>query len=104
VSKTVCVELLRANTIRSIERLDDLKETLGYLPITTEAILLAAQFWAEARFGGRPTAKDEALDADVILAGQVATIANGDDKPIIATTNVKHLARFAEASVWDQIT
>ena len=66
-------------------------------------MLLAARFWAEARSGGRPTAKNEALDADVILAGQAATITGGDDKPIIATTNVKHLARFAQASIWDQI-
>lgn len=41
-------ELLRANKATSIERLDDLKEAIGYLPITTEAMLLAARFWAEA--------------------------------------------------------
>lgn len=97
-------ELLRTNKAASIERLDELKETLGYLPITTEAMLLAAQYWAEARLGGRPTSKDDALDADVILAGQAATISDDADKPTIATTNVKHLARFAHAVHWDQIT
>jgi predicted nucleic acid-binding protein len=97
-------ELLRANKSASIERLDELKETLGYLPITTEAMLLACDFWAEARRGGRPTSKDEALDADVILAGQAATIADDDEKPTIATTNLKHLSRFAKAALWDQIT
>jgi hypothetical protein len=97
-------ELLRGKKTASIERLDELKVTLGYLPITTEAMLLAAQFWAEARLDGRPTAKDEALDGDVILAGQAATIADDDEKPTIATTNVKHLSRFAQAAIWDQIT
>lgn len=96
-------ELLRANKVASIERLDDLKETLSYLPITTEAMLLAAQFWADARIGGRPTAKDDAIDADVILAGQAATVSDDGDKPIIATTNTKHLSRFADARIWDQI-
>jgi predicted nucleic acid-binding protein len=96
-------ELLRAQKAASIERLDELKETLGYVPITSEAMLRAAQFWADARLAGRPTSKDEALDADVILAGQAATLHNVREQPIIATTNIKHLSRYAQASLWDQI-
>ncbi len=61
-------ELLRVGKARSVLRLDRLAEDLGYLPITTEAMRLAARFWAEARKQGRPTAPNESLDADVILA------------------------------------
>jgi len=33
---------------------------MGYVPITTDAMLKAADFWAAARIGGRATAKNEA--------------------------------------------
>ena len=37
-------ELLRARKTKGIKRLDDLKRTMGYVPITTEAMLKAAEF------------------------------------------------------------
>ncbi len=96
-------ELLRAQKAKSIERLDELKATMGYVPLTTEAMLRAAEFWAEARREGRPTAGAEALDGDVILAGQAATLDLDADEVLIATTNTKHLSRFARAELWDRI-
>ncbi len=73
------------------------------MPITTEAMLKAAEFWATVRSRGRPTAKDEAIDGDAILAGQAVTLDIGADQLVIATTNVKHLLRFARAEVWTDI-
>ena len=46
-------ELLRAGKPRGIQRLDALKATVAYLPITTAVMLTAAEFWAEARRRGR---------------------------------------------------
>ena len=94
-------ELLRANRLKGIRRLDQLKTSLGYLPITTAAMLKAAEFWADARRQGHPTAHDAALDADVILAGQAATI--GKRKVIVASTNPRHLQRFVAAEHWQNI-
>ena len=37
-------ELLRANKSRSLARLNELKSALGYLPITTNVMLRAAEF------------------------------------------------------------
>ena len=94
-------ELLRAGRSKGVQRLDQLKISLGYLPITTEAMLKAAQLWAQARRHGRPTAHDKTLDADVILAGQATTL---DDKTVtVASTNVRHLNRFVRAQHWQQI-
>ena len=45
-------ELLRANKLKGIQRLDNLKAAIGYLPITTETMLKAAEFWAESRQQG----------------------------------------------------
>ncbi len=96
-------ELIRAKKFKSIKRLDDLKKAIGYLPITTKVMLLAAELWARARNEGFPTADDKALDADVILAAQAQTYSADVRHPIIATTNVGHLSRFTDADVWKNI-
>jgi predicted nucleic acid-binding protein len=96
-------ELLRANKLKGIQRLNILKLTLGYLSITTDTMLRAADIWAQARQQGRPTADDKSLDADVILAAQALLIREQGEDVIIATTNVAHLSRFTEATTWDKI-
>jgi hypothetical protein len=50
---------------------------------------------------GHPTAHDAAPDADVILAGQAATV--GKRKVIVASTNPRHLQRFVTAEHWQDI-
>ncbi len=47
-------ELLGANKVKGITRLDELKRTMGYVRITTDAMLEAADFWSAARIGGEP--------------------------------------------------
>ncbi len=97
-------ELLRMDKFSDIQVLDNLKKILGYVPITTETMLLAAEFWAQARKQGRPTAHDKALDGDVILAAQATILANRGNDVIIATTNVGHLSRFVKAKEWRDIS
>jgi len=95
-------ELLRAGLNRSLERLDELIATLGFLPITREAMLKAAEIWAETRRKGRPTAAEKRLDADAILAGQAAMLTG--KRVVVATGNTKHLARLVTAKNWQDIT
>ena len=94
-------ELLRAQKVKGIERLDALAGLVQYLPLSTTAIRQAAVLWAKARQQGQPTAGDKALDGDVILAGQAMTL----DAPdmVVATTNVGHLSRFVPAELWQNI-
>ena len=92
--------LLRLRDPIGIQRLDDLHSLLEYLPITTEAMRQAAEFWADARRRGYATAPDLALDGDVILAAQAATLGSN---VVIATENAGHLSRYTTASPWDQI-
>lgn len=96
-------ELLRANLLKSVRRLDHLTQTLEYIPIQTDTMLLAANLWAEVRKRGQPTADPKALDGDVILAAQAQILANEMTEVIIATTNVGHLSRFATALNWQDI-
>jgi predicted nucleic acid-binding protein len=94
-------ELLRAGKTDSILALNEFTDRMIYLPLTTAAMRQAAAFWAMARNERRQTADDKALDGDVILAAQAATL----QVPglVIATTNVGHLSRFAPADVWREI-
>ena len=96
-------ELLRGDKFKGIKRLDDLQQYLDYVPLTTKTMLKAAQFWAQVRKQGIPTADNKALDGDVILAAQAAIIKNEGHEVIIATTNVGHLSRLANAKEWRNI-
>ncbi len=75
-----------------------LKNTLDYLPLTTNVMLKAAELWAQARNQGTATADAKTLDCDVILAAQ-ALSENG----IIATENIGHLSLFVGAKDWRDI-
>jgi predicted nucleic acid-binding protein len=95
-------ELVRAGLLRSVAQLDQLALAFQYLPISTVAIRKAAEFWALARNLGKPTAGDQQLDGDAILAAQAVTL--NDPQAVIATTNVAHLSRFVAADLWHNIT
>ena len=98
-------ELLRAGKSKSIQRLNALVGRLGYTPLTTETMHLAAQNWADARNHGQPTAPDKELDADVILAAQATVLERDENEAdvVVATTNVGHLSRFVLAEEWSRI-
>ncbi len=96
-------ELLRANKSQGIKRLDELKNTVIYLPINTGVMLLAAELWADARKSGNPTADNQALDADVILAAQAKLAELNGNSVIVVTTNKKHLSMFVDAREWQEI-
>ena len=96
-------ELIRAKRAKGIARLDALERRIGYLPLSTIAMRKAAEFWADARNRGIPTAGDAALDGDMILAAQAATYSGSPGPPVIATTNVAHLSLFADADKWQNI-
>jgi hypothetical protein len=87
-------------------RLDALSISLTYDPITTPAIHKAADYWADARRRGLPTAADQSLDADAILAAQVALIGAPGDPITVATSNSVHLIRFPgiDARDWASIS
>jgi predicted nucleic acid-binding protein len=91
-------ELIRAELVNSLLRLDTLNASLEYLPLSTPVMQKAAELWALARRTGTPTAGDKTIDADMILCAQ-SLLLNAPDA-VIATTNVGHLAWFVLAREW----
>jgi predicted nucleic acid-binding protein len=96
-------ELIRGNKTRSVTRLNQMKLRFDYLPITTAVMLRAAEFWAQARNMGKPTAGNQRWDADVILAAQASLLLADGDDVVIATANVAHLSLFVPAARWQDI-
>jgi hypothetical protein len=60
----------------------------------------AADLWATARQTGQTTAADDTIDADMTLCAQSLSVGPA---AVVATTNVRHLARFAPAAVWSAL-
>jgi predicted nucleic acid-binding protein len=85
-------ELLLNGNRYGLRRLELFKEEGNYLPLTTAAVLSAAQLWADVRRRGQPTADPRSLDADALLAGQALTLDAAlwgctGDVAMVATTN-----------------
>ncbi len=99
-------ELIRANAHAGLARLDHLVVSLVYDPITTPVMHRAAEFWADVRRRGLPTAADQSLDADAIVAAQAALIGGPGDSVTVATSNPGHLVRFPgiDAQDWPSIS
>ena len=103
-------ELYRSQLKNSVQskglaKLDAFVQRTGLVPITSEAMLLATEFWAEARHKHIQGTPDPALDADMILCAQAKLIDpsewNADGaNVVIVTRNVKHLEHFATALHW----
>ena len=97
-------ELLRAKKTFGIGRLDAFVNAASgrYLPLSDEALRLAAELWAQSRQAGFPTAEPKALDIDVLIAAQALSFRDPSEV-VVATTNPRHLAQFVTARRWNEI-
>jgi predicted nucleic acid-binding protein len=98
-------ELLRAQKSFGIARLDAFIAARPgrYVPLSDDALRLAAELWAQVRQAGQPTADSKALDIDVILAAQALSLGVDPTSIVIATTNPNHLSRFVTALDWQNV-
>lgn len=96
-------ELLRLKATASVSRLDRLESAVRYAPITTPVMVLASALWASARRSGLPTAGQESLDGDVILAATALDLRSRGREVVVVTTNTRHLERFVETVGWEDL-
>ena len=111
VSSAICEyevkrELIRRNKIEELNNLTELKQWLNFIKVDDKVLDLAAKNWAKARNMGIPSADDKRLDADMIICStwQLLQEKWTGRYVVIATNNVKHLSRFANAEIWQNIT
>ena len=96
-------KLLHLGATRQVQRLDEFGEIFGYEPLSTRAMRRASELWAKARRRGTPTAPDDAIDVDVILAAQAQILEEDGHDVVVATTNPRHLTLFVDARPWSEI-
>ena len=84
----------RAWAREALSRLDEIV-SLGYVPLTTDAMRLAATLWAKTRGEGRLRGPEDSLDVDVILAAQARQVGGH-----IVTANGKHFQTIANVFDW----
>lgn len=96
-------ELIRSGKKAGVARLDSFKQLARYVPITTDAMLTAAELWAKARNAGVATADVHAVDGDVIVAAQAISLRIALSNLVVATNNVRHISRFVPAKTWQDI-
>jgi predicted nucleic acid-binding protein len=78
-----------------IDRLNRLVATFNFFPIVTAHWRRAAEFWADVRIQGLPTAGSEALDADASIAAQAADLG-----ATVVSSNAAHIGRWAPVRLW----
>lgn len=85
--------------------LDALHDLIDFISVDDPILDLAAEIWATARVNGQPTAGERNLDADTIVCATWQDLTNRypGQEVIIATTNVRHLSRFASAAIWQDL-
>jgi len=91
---------LRQENTRALAKLNSAKAAFTYVPITTAAMLRAAELWAAARKGGYATTTDQRLDADVILAAQVSTFTNEGAELVAQMQSEGSLEEAEQAKNW----
>lgn len=99
-------KLLQGGKSDAIDKLNGLGDMgLTYSPITTEVTRKAAELWAWARNSNQSTAHAERIDVDAFIGAHAITLAEElQEYVVVATSNVKHIARYTPAQEWNDIT
>ena len=99
-------EHLRRRADQSIAELDRFVDAVEgrYLDLTDSALKIAAQLWAETRNAGLPTADLRELDCDIVIAAQALDLSLPAEELIVATGNIRHIARLVRCELWKNIT
>jgi predicted nucleic acid-binding protein len=100
-------EMVRSKQVDSLKILDRLKNTCEYLPINTDAMLLACDFWAQLRNSGLSTGDPKKIDIDMIMCAQAVTemrrLKLSSSDIVVATSNISHISRLVPAETWENI-
>ena len=96
-------ELKLQNLHKGINNLNKFDRRREIISLDREALIIAAELWAELRKTAQPTADNKNIDCDVIMVAQALKLRNRFEQIIILTIDIKDLIRFKKfgIEVWD---
>lgn len=105
IRRSLILALKKDPKINGLENLNDLADIIEFLEVTKGVLNQAAEIWSDSQSQGQPTADRKALDIDLIISAHWQLLQ--EEYPgryiVIATKNIKHLSRFADAKNWKNI-
>lgn len=106
LKRSLILAVKTGGTNKGIEKLEMIENFVDFLEIDRIVAELAAEFWAEARLQGQPTADEKNIDIDMMIMAHWRLLSESfpGRYVVIATTNVRHLSLFANAEEWQNIT
>ncbi len=106
ISRGLLAESLRrGKELEGLQELTELKNQIELQSVTQAVLNRAALVWAQSQYQGLPMTDAKRLDADAIICAhwQLLEEENQGRSVIIASTNLRHLNRFAIADLWQNV-
>jgi predicted nucleic acid-binding protein len=105
VKRSLILALKKGGTDRGIKKLEELRLFVDVLAVDQQISDLSAEIWAETKLKGIPTANQENIDIEIIIAAHWQALKQ--EFPgryiIVSTTNIKHLDLLTDAREWQDI-
>jgi hypothetical protein len=95
--------LMHLRAGRQLRNLDSVCSWLTVLEPSRHVLAIAAALWADARRQGQSTASPGSLDVDTITGAHAQAMIATYGTVVVATENVRHLSRMADARHWRHI-
>lgn len=105
LKRSLILSVKQGNDAEGLAQANNLRQLIDVLIVDEEVANMAAEIWSISRLQGTPTAANNSLDIDIIIAAHWPLLVNQFPGRyiVVSTTNIKHLRLFTEAEEWQNI-
>lgn len=105
LKRSLILSVKQGNDAEGLNQANNLRQFIDVLIVDEEVANIAAEIWSTSRLQGNPTAANNSLDIDIIIAAHWQLLVNKFPGRyiVVSTTNLKHLRLFTEAEEWQNI-
>lgn len=105
VKRSLLLNQKRNLQLAGINKLTELENLIDFISITEEDIEIACKLWVKSIIQGIQVAPEKDINFDIMICTQWERLKkeNPGREIIIATDNLRHLTRFAQAQSWQNL-
>lgn len=97
IRRHLICKFLKDPNFRGVQRFEEFRKRVTYLPILEQDWLKACSIWANKKHSGKPTENDESSDLDSVIAAQALRL-----EATVVTENVKHFHGVVTCCHWQE--